>query len=67
MRKKAVLLRKVKFLLIFIGHTERGGPIRSEIEIVQGINIEKKVKNVNIPDPDWDEFKFLIFTFWFFG
>ena len=43
MRKKAVLLRKVKFLLIFIGHSERGGgPIRSEIEIVQGINIEKR-------------------------
>ena len=42
MRKKAVLLRKVKFLLIFIGHTERGGPIRSETEIVQGINIEKR-------------------------
>ena len=42
MRKKAVLLRKVKFLLIFIEHSEIGGPIRSEIEIVQGINIEKR-------------------------
>ena len=41
--KKSSIAEKSEIFLIFIGHSERGGgPIRSEIEIVQGINIEKR-------------------------
>ena len=41
-KKSSIAEKSEIFLLIFIGHTEKGGPIRSEIEIVQGINIEKR-------------------------